>query len=48
VQEVLERGKEIAKVREWARRTIVENYDLRRVCLPRHLKLLGAKPRENA
>jgi len=44
VEEVLARGKEISKVRERARRTVVENYDLRRVCLPRHLKLLGVKP----
>jgi glycosyltransferase involved in cell wall biosynthesis len=44
VEEVLARGKDLAKVRERARRTVVENYDLRRVCLPRQLKLLGVKP----
>jgi glycosyltransferase involved in cell wall biosynthesis len=44
VEEVLARGKDTSKVRERARRTVVENYDLRRVCLPRHLKLLGVKP----
>jgi len=43
VEEVLTRGKDLVKARERARRTIVENYDLRRVCLPRHLKLLGVK-----
>jgi len=44
VEEVLARGKDTSKVRERARRTVVENYDLRRICLPRHLKLLGVKP----
>jgi len=43
VEEVLARGKDTSKVRERARRTVVENYDLRRICLPRHLKLLGVK-----
>lgn len=41
VDEVLEGGPAVAAVREQARRTIVARYDLRRVCLPAHLKLLG-------
>jgi len=30
-----------AALRAQARRTIVERYDLSRICLPRHLELLG-------
>jgi glycosyltransferase involved in cell wall biosynthesis len=41
VDEVLGRSRETAKIRERARKTVVEGFDLRRVCLPRHLKLLG-------
>ena len=41
VDEVLDRGPTVAAIRRQARRTIVARYDLRRVCLPAHLKLLG-------
>jgi len=41
VDEVLGRTRQTDKVRERARKTVVEGFDLRRVCLPRHLKLLG-------
>jgi glycosyltransferase involved in cell wall biosynthesis len=41
VDEVLGRPEESRPVRERARRTVVERFDLRRVCLPRHLELLG-------
>jgi glycosyltransferase involved in cell wall biosynthesis len=43
VDEVLERKAELGKVRERARKTVVEEFDLKRVCLPRHLKLLGIR-----
>ena len=45
VDQVLGASRETARVRERARRTVVEGYDLRRVCLPRHLKLLGVSRR---
>lgn len=43
VAEVLEnrKSREIATMRKNARQTVVEGFDLRRVCLPRHLELLG-------
>jgi glycosyltransferase involved in cell wall biosynthesis len=41
VDEVLGRSRDMSRVRERARKTVVERFDLRRVCLPRHLKLLG-------
>jgi glycosyltransferase involved in cell wall biosynthesis len=40
---ILERPQDTAKLRENARRTVVERYDLKRVCLPRQLALLGVK-----
>lgn len=45
VADVLDRrgSKEIAALRAQARQTVVQNYDLRRVCLPKHLQLLGIK-----
>jgi glycosyltransferase involved in cell wall biosynthesis len=43
VDEVLTGGPVITAVRKQARRTIVARYDLKRVCLPAHLKLLGVK-----
>jgi glycosyltransferase involved in cell wall biosynthesis len=47
VDEVLGRSRETAKLRERARKTVVEGYDLRRVCLPRHLKLHGMDSKKN-
>lgn len=41
VEEALERSPKIARLREQARQTIVERFDLKRVCLPRHLELLS-------
>jgi glycosyltransferase involved in cell wall biosynthesis len=41
VDEVFGRSRDTARMRERARKTVVEGFDLRRVCLPRHLKLLG-------
>jgi glycosyltransferase involved in cell wall biosynthesis len=46
VDEVIRRGADTAKVRERARKTVVENYDLKKVCLPKHLKLLGVKQKK--
>ncbi len=43
VDEVMSRPRGVDKVRERARKTVVEKFDLRRVCLPRHLKLLGIR-----
>lgn len=45
VADVLERRttKEVAGVRAKARQTVVQDYDLRRICLPKHLQLLGIK-----
>ena len=43
VDEVLGRRGDLAKLRERARKTVVEQFDLQRVCLPRHLKLLGIR-----
>ena len=40
VDVVLEHPDRMAKVRAGARQTIIERYDLRRICLPRHLKLM--------
>ena len=43
VDQTLERRDELKKVRERARKTVVENYDLKKICLPKQLKLLGVK-----
>jgi glycosyltransferase involved in cell wall biosynthesis len=43
VDETLERRDELAKVRERARKTVLESYDLKRICLPKQLKLIGVK-----
>jgi glycosyltransferase involved in cell wall biosynthesis len=43
VCEVLERPQDTLPVRERARRTVVERYDLKRVCLPRQLELVHGK-----
>ena len=43
VDEVLERPQDSIALRERARRTVVENYDLKRVCLPKQLELLNGK-----
>ena len=54
VDAVLEHPDRMAKVRAGARQTIIERYDLRRICLPRHLKLMqnlmagGTKARDPA
>jgi glycosyltransferase involved in cell wall biosynthesis len=41
VDEVIGRSRDWAKIRERARQTVVDRFDLRRVCLPRHLELFG-------
>jgi glycosyltransferase involved in cell wall biosynthesis len=41
VDEVMDRPRGSDTVRERARKTVVEKFDLRRVCLPRQLALLG-------
>lgn len=46
VDEVLERRNDLQKVRDRARKTVVEGYDLKRVCLPKQLKMLGIKPKK--
>jgi glycosyltransferase involved in cell wall biosynthesis len=46
VDETLERRAALGKVRERARKTVVENYDLKRICLPKQLKLFGVKPQK--
>jgi glycosyltransferase involved in cell wall biosynthesis len=43
VDEVMGNAPDSVAVRKQARRTIVARYDLKRVCLPAHLKLLGVK-----
>ena len=40
VDAVLDHPDRMAKMRAGARQTIIERYDLRRICLPRHLKLM--------
>jgi glycosyltransferase involved in cell wall biosynthesis len=46
VDEIIGSSRDMSKLRERARKTVVESYDLRRVCLPRHLKLLGIGSRK--
>ena len=41
VDEVLEHPAEMAPIRKQARRTVAGRYDLRRICLPAHMELLG-------
>ena len=41
VDEILNGARSVRKIREEAREAIVERFDLKRVCLPRHLALLG-------
>ena len=50
IDEVLENrdSKAVAAARAQARQTVAERYDLRRVCLPRHLELLGMIPKSVA
>lgn len=48
VAEALERRSELAGIRRQARRTVVARYDLNRVCLPAHLKLLGVSQKKSA
>lgn len=43
LDEVLDRPQDTVAVRERARRTVVERYDLRSVCLPQQLALLNGK-----
>jgi glycosyltransferase involved in cell wall biosynthesis len=43
VCEVLERPQDTIALRERARKTVVENYDLKTVCLPKQLALLNGK-----
>ena len=42
VVEMLGRRRELEKIRRAARKTVVEGYDFKRVCLPRQLKLIKA------
>jgi hypothetical protein len=42
VDEALEHQQELAPLREAARRTVLERYDLKRVCLPRQRRLVEA------
>ena len=46
VDEVLGNPRVVSKVRERARKSVVERFDLRRACLPRQLKLLGIESRK--
>lgn len=48
IDEALSRQKEFQPLREQARRTAVERFDLRRVCLPRQLQLVEALERQRA
>ena len=48
VAEALERRDELGGLRRQARRTVVARYDLKRVCLPAHLKLLGVPEKKSA
>jgi glycosyltransferase involved in cell wall biosynthesis len=48
VAEVLERRAELGGIRHQARRTVVARYDLNRVCLPAHLKLVGVAAKKTA
>ena len=48
VDAALERNEAIAEMRRQARRTVVENYDQRRICLPRQLELFGVRLPANA
>lgn len=47
IDEVLvkRKSKAVAAIRAQARQTVVDQFDLRRVCLPRHLELLGMIPK---
>jgi glycosyltransferase involved in cell wall biosynthesis len=47
VAEALERRAELGAIRRQARRTVVARYDLNRVCLPAHLKLLGVSAKKS-
>lgn len=46
VDEVIQKGRQLDKLRERARATVVERYDLNSVCLPRHMKLLGVPSKQ--
>jgi len=48
VDQVISQAKEMGKVREKARKTVVENFDSKRVCLPQHLALLGIEQKNKA
>jgi glycosyltransferase involved in cell wall biosynthesis len=43
VDKLLSRPQDTAPVREKARKTIVERYDLKRICLPKQLELVNSK-----
>jgi glycosyltransferase involved in cell wall biosynthesis len=48
VVEALEDARSFASLRQNARQTVIDRYDLRSVCLPAHLRLLNMLvPREN-
>ena len=46
IDEALRRQRELAPLRAAARRTVLERYDLKRVCLPRQLQLVEALKRQ--
>jgi glycosyltransferase involved in cell wall biosynthesis len=43
VDALLERPQDTAEVRERARKTIVERYDLKTICLPKQLELINGR-----
>jgi glycosyltransferase involved in cell wall biosynthesis len=46
IDEALRRQRDLAPLRAAARRTVLERYDLKRVCLPRQLQLVEALKRQ--
>ena len=40
INDVLDNSDDYNKIRKNARKTIVDNYDLKRICLPKHLDLI--------
>ena len=40
INDVLDNSDDYNKMRKNARKTIVDNYDLKRICLPKHLELI--------
>lgn len=48
IVDALARRDQLLSLRRMARQTVVENFDLKKVCLPRHLSMLGAAAAQNA